>query len=120
VSDKSDRPIYGSIITSGQSGGNNSINNVFVGPPQRNIQDPAAAALRAQIEGEFSKDDEYHIVVTMGDAEAVTFANGLAAWMKEKGFKIASKGQAIFHTPIKGLKRAPRPGGGWMLEVGSQ
>ena len=106
------------IITQGQVGNN----TVVQGAVPRQLSNPQAATLKAQILRDMPKDKAITVMSVMGDAEAMQFAYEIHAFMKENGFTMKEPdgiSQGVFSGPVKGLQRRDEPNGEITFIVGS-
>lgn len=101
-----DRDKYTVNITShGQQGGITA-HTVNIGPQQRSLSSPNAAALKQQILTQLSRAKPITVFCIMGDTEGYYFGMEIHAFMKANGFTMAEPdgiSQGVFTPPPKGL-----------------
>jgi hypothetical protein len=86
------------IITQGQSGGTNIVNQK---PSQRHM----TPELVEQILRDVPKDKPVTVTAPMGNDEAITFAQAIFDLLKARGYPLTDTGpgQAMWNHPVKGV-----------------
>ncbi len=94
-------------VTSYSQSGGITAGTVNIGPVPRSLNNEVwAVPLKAKILRELPRDKPITVMAVMGDSEAISLAQEIAAFLKANGFPLTEDGgisQGIFSGPVKGL-----------------
>lgn len=102
-------------VTSYNQTGGITAGQVFVGNPNRHLDE----GLRQQLRAALPRDKRVTVIAVMGDGEAFQFADEVKRFLESENYNVSGVDQGVFSGPVIGQGVQPR-GDGFEVVIGTR